>query len=94
MKIVHIVTMFLIAMAFLNLTGCNRASKSNDERQRDVAVEKEIANFWGHGTRTFISDNLIRFLFSIKKRITCAFGISSVETALTDILLNTGYHCR
>lgn len=58
MKIVHIVTMFLIAMAFLNLTGCNRASKSNDERQRDVAVEKEIANFWGHGTRTFISDNL------------------------------------
>lgn len=58
MKIVYIVTMFLIAMAFLNLTGCNSVSKPNDERQRDIAVEKEIANFWGHGTRTFISDNL------------------------------------
>lgn len=58
MKIVYIVTMFLIAMALLSFTGCNSVSKPNDERQRDIAVEKEIANFWGHGTRTFISDNL------------------------------------
>lgn len=58
MKIVHIVTMFLIAMAFLNLTGCNRASKSNDERQIDITLERESTNFWGHGTRTFISNNL------------------------------------
>lgn len=58
MKIVYIVTHFLIVIVLLGFTGCNRASKSNDERQKDIAIEKESNSFWGHGTYTLISDNL------------------------------------
>ena len=58
MRTVYIVIQFLIAISLFGFTGCNSVSKSKDEGKRDIAIEGGCTNFWGHGTRTFISNNL------------------------------------
>lgn len=41
----YIFIRFLIAIALFSFTGCNSVSKSNDEKQIDIAIEKESTNF-------------------------------------------------
>ena len=43
MKTVHIVTHFLVATALLVVTGCNSASKPNDEERGDIAPENSVS---------------------------------------------------